>query len=47
MRGTVAVGEVGDFSDEELARWRDETPSGHKKAWDYQTAGVLGTKAAI
>jgi ribulose-5-phosphate 4-epimerase/fuculose-1-phosphate aldolase len=33
-----AIGEVDDLQGEELARWRDETPAGHGKAWAYLAA---------
>lgn len=40
----ASLGEVDDLTERELTTWRDETPSGHQKAWDYLRAGVMGPK---
>lgn len=42
----ASIGEVDHLEADELATWRDETPSGHKKAWDYLCAGVGDRKGS-
>lgn len=34
----LSQGEVVDLTDEEIAEWQENTPSGHGKAWAYYTA---------